>query len=728
LMGATHSTKAPPPPAAPQETRAVAQEEHYDEEDEGVDWPVVPPPPAGIETLGMSHRRVKALPSLEACYTTLRELYLRRCGLRGGPALAQELARCSGLRALDLAYNLLRVADDVVPLLATALPATLESLSLRRSVVSAYTPFRLGDDLVSLGRLASLTRLDLGECMLCALPSSLGDLVALTELRLDYNMLESLPESIGQLTRLEFLDVSCNSLTSLPATLGKCTALKFLSAGRNKLLSLPEELAGLQQLQTLKLFPSNMPALPRVVGTLKSLRHLEFGGTATLAIDGELITALTCLESLSLRWNKLTELPADAFSRLTALQTLDINGNEQLTSLPKLPPSCHNLCTAFTQIPADAVPATVTTLLTERGFVRWQSLAAAENALPRWQSLPPAIRGTRLSPEEFLDRFLGTIFGGAIGDAIGLATEFMSKKQAFAEYGIGPLEHGTFLRDRHRSRWDIGDYTDDTDQSILLMRNVVKHNGAVVARDFGSSLLEWAKQGFPELGDTGGFGIGSTVSAVLRHADFLADPHKAARETWEKMGKTAAPNGAVMRTAVLGLVSFYDEATVAKNTLEMCTVTHYDPRCRSSCVAVTAAIAAMLRGEQDAARLTELAIAAGLGSVSADESQSFEQDFRSHMTCTSFADAKLDESSRIGFTFKALAAGFVALRLDDFEHAITEVTMQAGDADTNAAVAGALLGCKLGYRRLPRRWLEGILHREWLLREAEAFWRVIVAS
>ena len=50
-----------------------------------------------------------------------------------------------------------------------------------------------------------------------------------------------------------------------------------------------------------------------------------------------------------------------------------------------------------------------------------------------------------------------------------------------------------------------------------------------------------------------------------------------------------------MRTSVLGIPQFYDLDAVAKNTKEICTVTHADPRCSASCIAVTVAIALMLQ-------------------------------------------------------------------------------------------------------------------------------------
>ena len=46
------------------------------------------------------------------------------------------------------------------------------------------------------------------------------------------------------------------------------------------------------------------------------------------------------------------------------------------------------------------------------------------------------------------------------------------------------------------------------------------------------------------------------------------------------------------------------------------------------------------------------------------------------------------------------------LHVDDFKMAIQAVSMEAGDADSNAAVAGALLGARLGYQNLPQDWLK----------------------
>ena len=52
-----------------------------------------------------------------------------------------------------------------------------------------------------------------------------------------------------------------------------------------------------------------------------------------------------------------------------------------------------------------------------------------------------------------------------------------------------------------------------------------------------------------------------------------------------------------MRTSVLGTMDFDDLDKVIENTKRACKVTHADPRCVASCVAVTTAIALMLQGK-----------------------------------------------------------------------------------------------------------------------------------
>jgi len=109
------------------------------------------------------------------------------------------------------------------------------------------------------------------------------------------------------------------------------------------------------------------------------------------------------------------------------------------------------------------------------------------------------------------------------------------------------------------------------------------------------------------------------------------------------------------------------------------------------------------------------------------------EDLERHVQVARLRDLKLDEPGKIGYTFKCLGAAVWSLRQaifrapkDDAEKAIvfkeliTTLTMHAGDADTNCAAAGALLGAYLTLNGLPGDWRKELIHADWLLEKVDA--------
>lgn len=62
----------------------------------------------------------------------------------------------------------------------------------------------------------------------------------------------------------------------------------------------------------------------------------------------------------------------------------------------------------------------------------------------------------------------GVIFGQAVGDALGLGTEFMSRKEVLRNYPGGFARYEQIVQDSHRSRWKPGEWTDDTDMTLCI--------------------------------------------------------------------------------------------------------------------------------------------------------------------------------------------------------------------------------------------------------------------
>ncbi|KAF9198026.1 hypothetical protein BGZ49_001292 [Haplosporangium sp. Z 27] len=207
-----------------------------------------------------------------------------------------------------------------------------------------------------------------------------------------------------------------------------------------------------------------------------------------------------------------------------------------------------------------------------------------------------------LTKAQLQDRIRGCIIGAAVGDAYGLSTEFMPTEVAARLYGNGPIAFGRepgypVWEDSHRSIEERNDFTDDTDQLLVILQSLDQTgDGKLDPINFANKLLEWKKHGIPELGTEPGRGLGFTVGMVLDHPKFKTNPHGAAFDVWNSAGRDLAPNGAVMRTAVTGIEHFWDESRVVENSLAAAKVTHCDPRSVISALISSVLISRLLRG------------------------------------------------------------------------------------------------------------------------------------
>jgi ADP-ribosylglycohydrolase len=74
---------------------------------------------------------------------------------------------------------------------------------------------------------------------------------------------------------------------------------------------------------------------------------------------------------------------------------------------------------------------------------------------------------------------------------------------------------------------------------------------------------------------------------------------------------------------------------------------------------------------------------------------------------------------QFGTCWATLAVGLCSLHLSSYEEGVTWAIGLGKDTDTNAAVAGALLGCRQGAADIPDRWLAPLREREQIERLAE---------
>ncbi len=119
--------------------------------------------------------------------------------------------------------------------------------------------------------------------------------------------------------------------------------------------------------------------------------------------------------------------------------------------------------------------------------------------------LPTELRTAHPFIREALhDRIVGALVGSALGDAIGLYTEFMSaatsaESPSYPEPSrwpgrTRPHSTGTCIVSLTRN----GDWTDDTDHALLILLSFL-HNGQLLPRDFAQRLKTWVDMGLRAL-------------------------------------------------------------------------------------------------------------------------------------------------------------------------------------------------------------------------------------
>ena len=316
----------------------------------------------------------------------------------------------------------------------------------------------------------------------------------------------------------------------------------------------------------------------------------------------------------------------------------------------------------------------------------------------------------------------GLVFGQACGDAVGRYTEFMCENSVRQRYKLRndfifpPLPENCTQRQVQECHW-----TDDTDQMILLMDMLTETKNKCDIFSFAKKLKNWVENGVPELGYTRGIGVGNLTAAVASNEKFLPDPLSASRIAW---GGCLASNGSLMRTSILAYRNLNYEDTL-RDALLLSKTTHYDPKCSISVLVIVSILWDIINKTPDDLIL--------------DKAKKFCSSFEGNFTLPSgqkisykdealkyFDILKLDDmdlNKQIGYVFKCMACGLYAFRnrSKPFKEIILDIILKGGDADTNAAVAGAILGAYQGYDNLPKEWVEELPHKEYLIEKIKKY-------
>jgi len=294
---------------------------------------------------------------------------------------------------------------------------------------------------------------------------------------------------------------------------------------------------------------------------------------------------------------------------------------------------------------------------------------------------------------EYMDSIIGCILGTAVGDAMGLPYESLSRQRQQRLYPTIQSHHLCCGR---------GMVSDDTEHTCLTAQAMIVAAGDVTT--FRASLAAQLRHWF--LGLPAGTGL-ATLKACVRlclGADF------------ERSGVFSAGNGPSMRSAIIGVCYGHDLVKLRELVRASTRLTHTDPKAEYGAFAV--ALAAHLAGTQRT--LAPQHYYDALHAALEDEAHEFLELVRKVVASVTAGQSTEAFTAEIcpsygvtGYTYHTVPAALHAwLRhQQDYRAAVIEIIRCGGDTDSTAAIVGGIVGASVGKAGIPQEWLDGLM--EW---------------
>jgi ADP-ribosylglycohydrolase len=303
------------------------------------------------------------------------------------------------------------------------------------------------------------------------------------------------------------------------------------------------------------------------------------------------------------------------------------------------------------------------------------------------------------------DRALGALSGLALGDALGMPTQSLSRAEIARRYGVIETLLDGAPDQPIAPNMPAGSVTDDTEQALLLARLLIEGDGAVDPLTFAGALEDWEedmiRRGSLDL-------LGPSTRRALTRLR--------AGEPPELAGRDGTTNGAAMRITPVGIA--FRGPGLLDAVERASAVTHNTSLGIAAAAAVAAAVSACLDGAPlpDALGAAEAAAAAGArrghwmagGDLAARIR--WARSWVRGMDHAALADAVTDVIGTSVAAQESVVAAFALVEAlgEDPLASLTTAASLGGDTDTVAAMCGAVLGARYGVTGLPADLLDTV--------------------
>lgn len=290
----------------------------------------------------------------------------------------------------------------------------------------------------------------------------------------------------------------------------------------------------------------------------------------------------------------------------------------------------------------------------------------------------------RFQEQKGFRQIKSVVFGHAVGDALGLPVEFMSREKL----ALCPV---TDLLPWDLSHGPKGIWSDDTSMTLCTLKSLTEQ-GRFVPDDLMKQFRNWIQHGaLTPLGRPIGIGR-TTFRAVMNNFGGTSERDKG--------------NGSLMRIAPMVLYQHFalgDKITWEEKIREIhmtSALTHAAETAMTACGIYAFLLDALLE------QADFFALQAGLQRAEKFYRKSAEMENFAFLFSDGFSKADPSRIRSSGYVVDTLeAAVWCLLTTNTYSDCVLKAVNLGGDTDTIAAVAGGLAGALYGLEAIPERWL-----------------------
>lgn len=308
------------------------------------------------------------------------------------------------------------------------------------------------------------------------------------------------------------------------------------------------------------------------------------------------------------------------------------------------------------------------------------------------------------------NRAMGCLYGGAIGDAMGMPASFMSPEQVKKVYGrIDSFLEPEKTEQEYHGDLVAGEITDDTEETIIISEVLMACNG-FSEEVFVDKMKNWCIKNDMLNSTVIGPSTRSFLTAIVEGTDY------------HEKGKLGDTNGAAMRVAPIGIFNHGNIDASLKDAIASARPSHGSKAGLASAAAVSVAISLGVEGGYTS---EEIIIEASKAAERA-EKEGFDTPApyisKRIMLAKRIVDENKDKTLEeiayllyqyIGASMKSyesipLSLGvFYAAKGKFFDGLVTIINI-GDDADTNGAICGAICGAYSGVESINPQWIEKV--------------------